>query len=84
MRDFYFLTKLKTNKMACELCGRNTCMRSFHSLEEQHDFDGYADKIKDRMRESLKRQIGKLKDKGDSEDFYLVDINEVIQIIDNY
>lgn len=25
--------------MSCELCGRSSCTRSFHSLEEQDDFD---------------------------------------------
>lgn len=25
--------------MACELCGRNSCERWLHSLEEQEEFD---------------------------------------------
>ena len=25
--------------MACEICGRGACTRSFHSLREQEDFD---------------------------------------------
>lgn len=25
--------------MACEICGRTSCTRSFHSLEEQEEFD---------------------------------------------
>jgi hypothetical protein len=25
--------------MACEICGRGSCTRSFHSLEEQEEFD---------------------------------------------
>lgn len=25
--------------MACEICGRNACTRSFHSLDEQDEFD---------------------------------------------
>jgi len=25
--------------MACEICGRSACTRSFHSLEEQEEFD---------------------------------------------
>lgn len=25
--------------MACQICGRSACCRSFHSLEEQEDFD---------------------------------------------
>lgn len=30
--------------MSCEICGRSSYTRSFHSLEEQERFDnGYAD-----------------------------------------
>lgn len=25
--------------MACEICGRNSCTRSFHSIKEQERFD---------------------------------------------
>ena len=25
--------------MGCELCGRGACMRCFHSLSDQEDFD---------------------------------------------
>ncbi len=25
--------------MACELCGRSSCTRCFHSLDEQEEFD---------------------------------------------
>ena len=32
--------------MACEICGRNSCTASFHSIEEQQNFDEVADKIK--------------------------------------
>ena len=27
------------NNMGCEICGRSDCTRSFHSLEEQEEFD---------------------------------------------
>ena len=29
----------KEDKMACEICGRSSCTRSFHSLQDQEDFD---------------------------------------------
>lgn len=70
--------------MSCEICGRNSCTRSFHSLDEQSDFDKNADAVKDRMKEVLKREIGKLKDRGTDENFYLVDLEEVIEVIDSY
>ena len=36
--------------MGCEICGRGNCCRSFHSLEEQSQFDDIADGIKDRAK----------------------------------
>lgn len=30
--------------MACELCGRSSCTRCFHSLSDQEDFDNKAGK----------------------------------------
>lgn len=70
--------------MACELCGRMSCTRSFHTLEEQNQFDSYADEVKERMKEVLKYKINRLQDKGKDMEYYLVDISEVIDIIDNY
>lgn len=40
--------------MSCEICGRGSCMRSFHSLEEQEEVGPWLDKIddlRDRLRE---------------------------------
>ena len=28
-----------SGEMACEICGRNACTKSFHSLREQEEFD---------------------------------------------
>jgi hypothetical protein len=70
--------------MACEICGRNSCTRSFHSLEDQGQFDDVADNVKERMKEVLKRQIDRLKDYGHDENRCLVDVSEVIDLIDSY
>ncbi len=72
--------------MACEICGKNSCTKSFHSLEDQSNFDDIADVVKERMKDSLKRQISILTDYGDNENqnLYLVDLSEVISIIDSY
>lgn len=69
--------------MACEICGRNSCTRSFHSIEEQDNFDEIANQIKDRMKSSLKYRIERLDDYGD-ETRILVDLDEVLSIIDSY
>jgi hypothetical protein len=70
--------------MACEICGRNNCTRSFHPLGEQSSFDDIADEVKDRMRAVLKDRISRLKDFGQDTDKYLVDVSDVISIIDDY
>ena len=70
--------------MACEICGRNSCTRSFHSLDEQSGFDDVADNIKERMRATLKRQIERLTDYGNDENRNLIDLSEVIDVIDSY
>lgn len=70
--------------MACEICGRNSCTRSFHSLEEQSTFDEVADSAKNRMKDVLRRQIERLKDYGNDDSRTLVDIGEVIDVIESY
>ena len=35
--------------MSCEICGRNNCCRSFHSFEEQEEYDRTAENLKDRI-----------------------------------
>lgn len=69
--------------MACEICGRNSCTRSFHALDEQKDFDEVADKVKDRVKAEIKRQVERLKDKAEYHNEVLVSLAEVIDIIDS-
>lgn len=68
--------------MGCEICGRGACIRSFHSLEEQEEFDrvNKTDEIKERLRNIIERQVNRLK--GDYiEDDYYVKLSEVIDVI---
>ena len=73
----------KEKTMACEICGKNSCTRSFHSIEVQESFDEIADNVKDRMRSTLKNRIDRLEDRN-PEGSCTVDLLEVLQIIDNY
>lgn len=70
--------------MGCEICGRNSCTRSFHQIDEQLEFDKVADEIKERMRESLKRQINRLPDTSSDQSYSSVNLDDVLSIIDNY
>ena len=68
--------------MGCEICGRNSCTRSFHSLQEQEEFDSVnkTDEIKDRLKSIIERGVNKLK--GDYiEDDYYVKLSDVIDVI---
>lgn len=46
--------------MACEICGRNMCTRSFHSLEEQDHFDSVADDVKERAHRNAVAAVDRL------------------------
>lgn len=70
--------------MACEICGKNSCTRSFHTIEVQNEFDEIADNVKDRMRNMIKARIERLNDMAPDSDLYLVRLDEVIAIIEAY
>jgi len=63
--------------MSCEICGRNNCTRSFHSFEEQDQYD----EIKERAINRLKKLINRLNTIEIENNFY-VDYAEVIDIIE--
>lgn len=71
--------------MGCEICGRGSCTKSFHSLEEQSNFDDVADNIKDRLKAILKRKIERLKSYSLNEEdgMVVVNIEEVFSAIDD-
>jgi len=39
--------------MACEICGRNSCCRAFHSLKEQEEYDKIAEPVIERIKGGL-------------------------------
>lgn len=46
--------------MACEICGRSSCTRSFHSIEEQETFDNIKDQVLENLGSSLKWKLERL------------------------
>lgn len=70
--------------MACEICGRNSCTRSFHDFSEQRSFDEIADTVKDRMKSYLKYQMESLQDYSTDDNDVLVRLTDVIEIINSY
>lgn len=70
--------------MGCEICGRGACTRSFHTLQDQEEFDqvNKTDEIKERLRNIIEKQLGRLKTiVNDSDDDEYVKLSDVIDII---
>jgi len=56
--------------MACEICGRYSCTRCFHSLEEQGEFDEHYEKVKDSMKSESNR-LKEIKEQLQAEQYIL-------------
>lgn len=68
--------------MACEICGRYSCTKSFHSLEEQNNFDDMADKVKESIRNYLLKYINRI-DYIEIEDKIYIDIEKVEELVND-
>ena len=70
--------------MGCEICGRSSCTKSFHSLDEQDNFDNVADEIKERAKRIISNKVNHLTGNYDENDVYWVRLDEVISAIEDY
>lgn len=68
--------------MSCEICGKGACCKSFHSLDEQQDFDSIADDIKERARSQITNKLQRL-DCIDHEDKYYILLDDAIGVVDD-
>ena len=68
--------------MACEICGRGNCTKSFHSIEEQQSFDAVADAVKDRIKTIITNRVDRL-DTESVEGYLYVKLSDVLDVIDN-
>lgn len=68
--------------MACELCGRGNCTRSFHSVEDQNNFDEQADEVKDRLRRIFSNLLYRA-EYIDHEDEVWIKLSDAINIVEN-
>jgi hypothetical protein len=78
-----FIQNFKLFIMACEICGRNACTRSFHSIEDQSDFDGKVDILKESIKNKLLSGLKGLKDYYDEEDIHCVSFSDVESLIED-
>ena len=63
--------------MACEICGRSSCTRSFHSIEEQNDFDDRQLMSSD--VDELRCEIQSLEEEKDN--IYRESVEECVQVV---
>lgn len=69
--------------MSCKICGRGNCCESFHSLEEQKQFEQDYEAVQERMKSHFRYKINRLT-KEEIENVIYVPLDEVIDIIDSY
>ena len=69
--------------MSCEICGRSSCCRTFHSLEEQENFDNIADNVKERTKKVIFGMISNLNGHYHGNNYY-VNLDEIKKCIDKY
>lgn len=43
--------------MSCEICGRNSCTKSFHPIEAQESHDEVTDRVKENIKKQLMQRI---------------------------
>lgn len=71
--------------MSCEICGRNSCSKMFHSLESQEEFDNVADDVKDRMKAYIENKLNRLDcHEIEGESGYFINLEDALSIVDDY
>ncbi len=69
--------------MACEICGSNSCIAPYHSIEEQQNFYKVADRIKECAKARITSKIDRLNGHYHGDNYY-VKLDDVLKIIDDY
>lgn len=69
--------------MSCSICGRGSCCKSFHSLEEQENYDEIADKVTDNLRGKVINIVGYTEGYYDDADRFVVYYDELIKNIES-
>ena len=69
--------------MACEICGKTSCTRSFHSLADQEEYDNQVDNVKEGIKNNLLRGLRKLTDYYAKNDVHCVSVSEVESLIED-
>ena len=68
--------------MGCEICGKSSCTKSFHSVNEQLALDEVRDKIVDRVKSRITYKIVRLHNEEINGET-VVSMDEVLSLIDD-
>jgi hypothetical protein len=71
--------------MSCQICGKNSCSKSFHSLTEQEAHEEATEKAIEALKARLINKINRSSfwiDK-DGEDVEVLHLDDVLNIINN-
>lgn len=69
--------------MSCQICGRNSCVPSFHSIDEQQSFDDIADPIKKRAREYISHRLDRLDCEYIDDEIY-IKLQDAQSVVEDY
>lgn len=69
--------------MSCEICGRSSCCKSFHSIDEQNQFDTIADEVKDRARQIISNAVNSVNGEYNENDIYMIDLDDALKAIED-
>jgi len=69
--------------MSCEICGKSSCTRSFHSLEEQDNFDEIADEVKARAQHQIEYRLDRLEYTEIEGELY-IKLSDAIEVVHRF
>jgi uncharacterized protein (DUF302 family) len=69
--------------MSCEICGRSSCCKSFHSIEAQIDYDEVADRVEERIKAKVLNILYQADGYHNAEDTYVVLYDKLVKDIED-
>jgi hypothetical protein len=69
--------------MGCEICGRSSCTKSFHSLEEQNEYSNVAEEVLERVKRNISYFLNRLPCE-EIENEVWIKLEDAIKIVEDY
>lgn len=71
--------------MPCEICGKKSCTKSFHSIESQEEFDVIENRVKENLIKEFKKILDDFSDDVLARDLIIENgINAFIDLYNQY